>query len=487
MMRGVRRMSSIALLAIVCSAHIGSPDAWYDGMAGPYKVLVHIQAPTVIPGIAVVNVRADEAGVTHVTAFVNTYDAKGGTPPPDVAAPVADNPGWHRTRLWVMAGGSNSVTVAVHGARGEGSVVVPLVALAEQRLAVTPLLAGGLLVVGLVMASGLLSIIGAAVREGVLRPGEVPDATRRRRARFSMLRAAGVMSIVLTVWGFWWRSEDEAYAKGLFTPIAVSARVDAAGSERRLVLTVDDTGWTARRRNGRTSQLAELIEDHGKLVHLFMVDRAERRSFAHLHPTTTDTITFTAPFPALPAGTYSVFADVVHASGFTQTLTTTVTIDGDTTSTLAPSDDDSWAIGRMRDSVRSTLDDGASLTWLLGNRQIRAGEEAGLRFVLDRPAGDTAAIEPYLGMAGHAVIVRDDGRVFIHLHPLGTISVAAQARLGGAPDHAATGHKRAGVPDTLYFPYAFPQAGTYTVWVQLKRGGRVRTGSFIADVIPASR
>jgi hypothetical protein len=41
--------------------------------------------------------------------------------------------------------------------------------------------------------------------------------------------------------------------------------------------------------------------------------------------------------------------------------------------------------------------------------------------------------------------------------------------------------------DSLYFPYAFPQPGKYTVWVQVKRRGRVLTGSFLADVAVSAR
>jgi hypothetical protein len=181
--RYLRDAALLVLVVLVSSAHIGSPDAWYDGPAGPYHVLVHVEAPPVVPGIAIVNVRAEGAGVREVTAFVNKFDATGGTPPPDVATPASDNPGWYRTPLWVMAAGSNSVTITVRGASGDGFVVVPLVAVAGRRLEFNRPLAAVLAAAVGVLALGIVTIAGAAVRESVLAPGEEPDTRRRRRAR----------------------------------------------------------------------------------------------------------------------------------------------------------------------------------------------------------------------------------------------------------------------------------------------------------------
>src|SRR3989454_5313926 len=42
--------------------------------------------------------------------------------------------------------------------------------------------------------------------------------------------------------------------------------------------------------------------------------------------------------------------------------------------------------------------------------------------VVTDPSGRPARLEPYMGMAGHAMITRDDGAVFVHLHPAGTVS-----------------------------------------------------------------
>jgi len=250
----------------------------------------------------------------------------------------------------------------------------------------------------------------------------------------------------------------------------------------------NDVAWLRAR---RSTTPTSLMEDHGKLVHLFLIAADGRSAFAHLHPSTEDTVTFTSALPDLPAGTYRVFADIVHQSGLTETLTSAVTLAGEhhtATADTSTDADDSWSVNPTGDATRSTLADGTVLTWNRNSAPLVAGEEAGLRFAATPPAGDTASLEPFLGMAGHVVIVRDDAKVFIHLHPLGTISMAAQARLTRAAP-AALGHAMNASldpADSLYFPYAFPQPGTYTVWVQVKRRGRVLTGSFPADVRPSA-
>jgi hypothetical protein len=168
-MRVAHRLAVLAAISLVTSAHVGSPDAWFEGKAGPYTLTVHIEAPAVVPGIAVVNVKAD-SGVEHVTAFVNTYDAEGGTPPPDELLPAADRPGWRRARLWVMNSGSNSVTIEARGSMGTGSVVVPLAAVAQRRLAFSRAFTVLIIIVAGVLITGMLTLVGAAVRESVLEP-----------------------------------------------------------------------------------------------------------------------------------------------------------------------------------------------------------------------------------------------------------------------------------------------------------------------------
>src|SRR5207253_4185805 len=87
-----------------------------------------------------------------------------------------------------------------------------------------------------------------------------------------------------------------------------------------------------------------------------------------------------------------------------------------------------------------------------------------------RPAGD---LELYMGMPGHAIFVRRDRQVFAHVHPAGSAPMAAiemGARSltgsGGTPAPVEHVHGGSGSPSTVSFPYGFPEAGDYRLFVQ---------------------
>ena len=87
-----------------------------------------------------------------------------------------------------------------------------------------------------------------------------------------------------------------------------------------------------------------------------------------------------------------------------------------------------------------------------------------------------------MGMPGHAAFVRSDRSVFAHVHPSGSVPMAALALT--QPDNPHAGHTMAdaGLPAEVSFPYGFPKPGDYRIYVQVKRGGAILTGVFGARV-----
>ena len=111
--------------------------------------------------------------------------------------------------------------------------------------------------------------------------------------------------------------------------------------------------------------------------------------------------------------------------------------------------------------------------------ELVADRDTSLRFAAFGADGQPLPLEPYMGMLGHAVLRRSDGAVFTHLHPSGTISMAAAemlARRDGTTSPMPLAGKA--TARSVEFPYAFPQPGDYRMWVQIRSGGRVLTGVF---------
>jgi hypothetical protein len=122
----------------------------------------------------------------------------------------------------------------------------------------------------------------------------------------------------------------------------------------------------------------------------------------------------------------------------------------------------------------------------MANTPVKAQTPTLLRFrVLDKNGSTAADLEPYMGMSGHLVIVRRDLSVFAHVHPAGSIPMAAlmlleKGQAGGMDPMPGMQHGT--VPAEITFPYGFPQAGEYRLFLQLNRTGRVETAVFDAHV-----
>jgi hypothetical protein len=495
-----RRVATAVALTVawlVTAAHVGTNDAFYDGMAGGYPVRVTVRMPGVIPGQAQITVRVLQGEASRVLAQAAQWNVgTRGAPAPEPLARVDGERAVWTGPLWLMTRTSYLVNVRVEGAAGAGTASVPVVAGATTRLGMPRWMGALLAVLGAALVAGLVTLVGAAVREGVVEPGELPDRRRRRAARLATSVAAGVAALALLGGSRWWGAVDRDYERYMLRPLASRAEVRApAGGAPTLRFVVTDSTFFSRR-------LTPLIPDHGKLMHLFAI-RADGGALAHLHPTRLDSATFDAPLPPLPTGEYRLYADVVHESGLARTLVATARVEAGggarpATPGGASDGDDAWLAGAPAAGDQVALGDGLTMTRETPGPFV-AGRDTTLRFVVRDEAGAVVELEPYMGMGGHAMVQRDDGGVFVHLHPMGTVSMAAQERLlrrergdtalhgadQPAAAHAAHGGAHAApvtYPGALGFPLAFPAPGRYRVWVQVRRGARVRTAPFTVEV-----
>jgi hypothetical protein len=500
-----RRKVVIATIASVlvgtgardAQAHLNSPDLFHEGMAGPYRLLVTIRPPEVIPGVATIEVLAPSPDLGRVTLVPIPMRGPGALSPPVADIAVRDPSDGRRFqgRLWLMAPGSWQVRVHAEGPLGAGDLGVPVAALAMRTKTMQWGLGAVLLALLAFLVAGMVGIIGASVRDADLAEGAVPDERRRRKARGAQAVTAVVLAAAIAGGFSWWGDEASVYGRLVYKPISLAATVNDGGAGgRELDLTLTDPGWLPSRK------LDDFLPDHGHLMHLFVVSVPGLDVLAHLHPTETAPGHFAQALPPLRAGLYQLFADIVHANGLAETATATLTVIGSGSS--APSGDDAVGSGaaiapmRVDDAANpvTTLADGTRVTWLRERdgtaanaiAPLVAGRASWFRFaVADRDGAPARDVVPYMGMAGHAVFLSHDRAVFAHVHPTGSVSMAALAlvdKAAGADPHA--GHHMAPdpLPPDIAFPSACPRAGDYRIFVQFRRGETIETAIFDATV-----
>ena len=475
---------SLLAFSLPLAAHIGSPDVFFEGEAGPYKLFVTIRPPQVVPGVAEIEIRSLSPDVrnVHIVPLRISPGSSGSdqlAPVPDLARPAKEDPQYYTGTLWLMATGSWKVRVDVTGDRGPASVSVPVPALSTRVLTMDR--SDGLVLVplGLLLFVGIVSIAGAGVRESTLAPGAEPTSARRRYSWIAMMGAAVLAAGV--VWGgnAWWDSEAGWYRRYVFKPLQLVATVNG----NQLKLDFDDPGWLNRRTD-------DLLPDHDHLMHLYVIRIPEMDRVWHLHPERGEDGTFLQSLPAMAAGRYALYGDIVHANGLGETATAEIQVPEIAGQALTG--DDSGGAGppiAKADYNRNVtpLSDGFQMVWDRESSPLRARQPYRFRFRLLDAAGQPASdMQLYMGMPGHAAFVSADRSVFAHVHPSGSVPMAALGLTQPANPHAGHMTMQAGLPAEVAFPYGFPKPGRYRIYVQVKRAGQVETGIFDANVEPSA-
>jgi hypothetical protein len=482
---------ALLLLPLCAQAHVGSPNVFFEGHAGAHALSVVIRPPLTLPGVAQIDIRVGDEDVTSVTVRPEFVEAG------DVAAPeatrataVAGDTRLFNAAVWLLRRGSYGVQISVESPRGGGTVAVPLQASALERPVMPPALGALLVACGAILVGWAVWLIGATAGTA----------------------AAGVGALVLGgavyAGNLRWQQMDRNFNNALYKPLPVRAEIRSDGAQALLQLAPDsgaapESAWDT------------LVTDHGKLMHLFLIRENTLDAFAHLHPVRRDARAFEGVLPPLPAGSYELYAELTHESGASETLVGKVDVPAPAGLALPSGEvpdsgvwclsptapvgnaarpstldfDDSWHASRM-----SPIESGRTRESALmgGGRMIFhsdgalvADRETSLRFTAFTAGGEAAALEPYMGMLGHAVVRRSDGGVFTHLHPVGTISMAA-AELLAKRDGSTEPMPPPSLSEAreVVFPYAFPRAGRYRMWVQVrtKRAPGVLTGVFDVDV-----
>jgi Cu+-exporting ATPase len=211
------------------------------------------------------------------------------------------------------------------------------------------------------------------------------------------------------------------------------------------------------------SLVSDLVRTHQVWMHL-IITRSDLGTFAHLHPEPTGTAGILRVQAAFPTpGTYQLHTEFRRQGEMTDVVDTkTLTVAGQPPAPVAvPAGD-----------VRTATVDGVRIALHGRVQPVASGNTSEFRFTFADAASGAPIddLQPYLGAAGHVVIMRADGTTFQHAH--------AETEDGeGRPVLALPGTS---FGPELDLPVKFHQPGAYRLWAQFRLAdGTVITAPFV--------
>ena len=354
--------------------------------------------------------------------------------------------------VWLMESGSWQVRMEVFGSQGKTLIAIPVPAAARRTLKMDKGTGSLLAALMIFLVASLIAIFGAGVRESQLEPGVATTIALRRRGRIAMVVTAVVLLVLLFLGNKWWDVAASTRASFMmYKAPPIEASVQDGDT---IVLKMGFSSWHDRRKQMLVNKI---IPDHGHMMHLFLIETPSLSHFYHLHPDQASSDTFAERMPAVRAGNYALFADIVRESGFPDTMTTQLMLPDVAGRSL--SGDDSEATFTPLSAVKApttkvTFPDGSRWEWIREGEAIHAQQSILLRFrVLDKDGKPATDVEPYMGMSGHLALVKADFSVFAHVHPAGSAPMAALMLLENQNSTISMPMHASPIPAEITFPY----------------------------------
>ncbi|MBD2438880.1 hypothetical protein [Nostoc sp. FACHB-110] len=211
-----------------------------------------------------------------------------------------------------------------------------------------------------------------------------------------------------------------------------------------LVINIQDS-------TGKTIDKFDTFQE--KLMHLIIV-REDLATFDHIHPDYQGNGSFKINPNFSSSGNYYLFSDYQPAGQKETVSLMQVKIPG---AIPLPKNLEKFEKNKVISNVKVNFN--------LPDKNIRAGQEVSLKFAIQDAENNQSIkdLKPYLGERGHLVIIKSSSPLtiadYIHAHAI-----------KNSPD------------GQIEFLTHFPQPGTYKLWMQFNRNGKINTADFWVNV-----
>lgn len=233
---------------------------------------------------------------------------------------------------------------------------------------------------------------------------------------------------------------DRGYKAAIVT---TGVRELQSGEEASIDLEVQDP-------SGQPVQ--HFTEDMTKLMHLIVVS-SDLSTFEHVHPDLEGNGLFQAKVHFPHGGSYLLISEFMPEGVGLTVYKQWVQVEGEKAA----------AMKLVPDKQLTQTVDGLQITLsaMPDIAEVRAGDMSMLNFTLkDAATGKYIQLEPYLGTAGHCVILDEKAKQYLHVH--------------AATDMSSSSN--------VMFHTQFPKAGTYKLWGQFQYKGKVIVAPFVIEV-----
>ena len=143
-----------------------------------------VRPSLVIPGVAEMDVRAETEGIERITIAPVPMESEASkhSPVPDTMQRPSKDPRFFTGQLWIMASDSWQIRFSASGSKGPEMLSIPQPAAAMATQKMEPGLGALLAVLGVLLVTGMVGIIGAATGEAKVPSAEEVPAANRRHA-----------------------------------------------------------------------------------------------------------------------------------------------------------------------------------------------------------------------------------------------------------------------------------------------------------------
>lgn len=231
-------------------------------------------------------------------------------------------------------------------------------------------------------------------------------------------------------------------------------------------------------RNSKGELVKNLQIVHEKKMHLLIVSE-DLQEFYHIHPQqdSDGKLEVSHVFPY--GGNYRIFADFTPEGASQVIDQKTLNVKGPERKTekLVPDEKLEKEVENIKVILKVDSEE------LIANKELTLGFD-----VLDSKSGKPVTnLEKYLGELAHFVVISEDLRNFVHVHPMSEDDSAMKGtdQKEHAGDEAHSHHHGTGNEKTKAMVYAhlrFPKPGIYKLWAEFKREGKVITVPFVLKV-----